>query len=357
MKKSPSNYSKGITLGLDLGDKRHAYCVLSESGKILTEGNVSNTAESLTRLIKGFLHPTVVMETGTHSPWISRHFQSEGCKVIVANARKVHAISRSNRKNDKEDARMLARLGRVDPTLLSPIRHRSERCQRDLVRIKARDSLVRTRVNLINTIRFTLKSLGIKVPGNCSAKRFTVRCRDELDSRDVELVEPLLQMVEHCNRQITQQEAQLNKISMEQYPETLRLRQVRGVGPITALCFVLTIESHQRFAHARDVGAYLGLVPRQDQSGQTDKQLRITKAGNAHLRCLLVNCAHYILGPFGPPTDLRQAGLSLCQRGGANSKKKAAIATARKLAVTLLALWKSGQDYVPLKEAPVQQAA
>ncbi len=106
----------------------------------------------------------------------------------------------------------------------------------------------------------------------------------------------------------------------------------------------------------RDVGAYLGLVPKRDQSGETDKQLPITKAGNRQLRCLLVNCAHYILGPFGPPSRLRKAGERIAARGGKSAKKRAVIAVARKLAVTLLALWKSGRTYEALPPAQSQAA-
>jgi transposase len=143
---------------------------------------------------------------------------------------------------------------------------------------------------------------------------------------------------------------QLEELAAWCYPETERLKQVPGVGPLTALTFILTLESPDRFPKARDVGPFLGLSPKRDQSGESDKQLRITKAGNGHMRRLLTNCSHYILGPFGPPCDLREAGLRICERGGPIAKKKAVIAVARKLSVTLLALWRSGEDYSPIKK-------
>ncbi len=258
---------------------------------------------------------------------------------------------------------MIARLARADPKLLSPIEHRSERGQRELMKLKVREALMRARVNQMNSVRFLLKSLGVVVPGQVKATAFVRKLRAQVDDATCALVEPLLAMLDALNAQIKILDEQLEKMAAQDYPATQRLRQIDGVGPLTALCFVLTLEDPKRFPHTRDVGAYLGLVPRRDQSGNTDKQLPITKAGNTHLRCFFVNCAHYILGPFGPPSHLREAGLRIAERGGKSAKKRAIIATARKLAVTLLALWKSGADYhalppaTPTLNAPAQQAA
>ncbi|HEY4249540.1 MAG TPA: transposase [Lacunisphaera sp.] len=261
------------------------------------------------------------------------------------------AISQSQTKSDRSDVQMLARLGRADPQLLSPVQHRSEATQRALVRLKVREALVRGRVNQINTVRFVLKSLGTFIPRSIKATAFTRKVRALLSAADTALVAELLEAVDHLNAKLKQLDLELETLGTERYPATQRLRQVAGVGPLTALCFVLTIESHERFAHARDVGPYLGLVPRRDQSGLSDKQLGITKAGHVQLRCLLVNCAHYILGRFGPPCHLREAGLRIAARGGKSAKKRAVIAVARKLAVTLLALWKTNADYQPLLQA------
>jgi len=348
MKHHPtSTDSSAYTIGLDLGDRRHAACVLNAPGKIIDEHTVTNDREGLAQLSARYPGATLAMETGTHSPWISRFFTQRGHRVYVANARKLRAISKSDTKSDRHDARMLARLCRADPQLLSPVKHRSERCQRALLKIKVRDTLVRSRVAQTNTVRFLLKSLGIQLPAATKACRFVAKARTALDEATQVLVEPLLSSLEHLSEQIKALDLELERMGREEYPVTLQLRQIPGVGPLTALYFVLAIETPQRFGDTRTVGAYLGLVPRRDQSGETDKQLRITKAGNTALRCLLVNCAHYILGPFGPDTALRQTGLRLCERGGAAAKKRAVIAVARKLAVTMLALWKSGQDYEP----------
>jgi len=343
--------TKHITIGIDLGDRRHAVCVLSAAGDIVVETEVTNTRECLTAFAQRYPGATFAMETGTHSPWVSRLLESHGHRVFVANARKLRAISTSPTKNDREDARMLARLARADPHLLSPVKHRSESAQRALVQLKVRESLVRSRVSQMNSVRFLVKSLGLMVPRGVKATAFVRRFRAQADVDTCALVEPLLQMLDALNARIKELDQQLETMADERYPATTRLRQVPGVGPLTALGFVLTVEDPARFPHTRDVGAYLGLVPRRDQSGQTDKQLPITKAGNQQLRCLLVNCAHYILGPFGPPSHLREAGERIAARGGKSAKKRAVIAVSRKLAVTLLALWKSGAEYQPLLKA------
>ena len=345
-----------LTIGLDLGDRRHHACVLDEAGEILAEEAIVNTREVLTAFCARYPGATVIMETGTHSPWVSRLVSSLGHAVVVANARKLRAISQSQTKSDREDAQMLARLGRADPKLLSPIRHRSEATQRALVRLKVREALVRNRVNLINSVRFLLKSLGVFVSSSIKAMAFTRKVRAQLAAADAALVAPLLTAVDAINAEIKQLDAELETLACERYPATERLRQIPGVGPLTALCYVLTLESPEHFANARAVGPYLGLVPRRDQSGQSDKQLGITKAGHVQLRCLLVNCAHYILGPFGPPCALRTAGERIAARGGKSAKKRAVIAVARKLAVTLFALWKTGADY-QAQPQPLPQAA
>ena len=346
--------SNNITIGIDLGDRRHAVCVLSAAGEILAEEAITNTRECLTAFAQRHPAAVFVMETGTHSPWISRLLESLGHTVHVANARKVRAIFTSPNKNDQEDARMLARLGRADPKLLSPVQHRSESAQRALVRLKVREALVRSRVNAMNTVRFLVKSLGLQVPRGVKATAFVRKFRLLASAADTSLVEPLLQTLDALNARIKELDLDLETLAHERYPVTGQLRQVPGVGPLTALGFVLTIEDPARFPHTRDVGASLGLVPRRDQSGLTDKQLPITKRGNVQLRCLLVNCAHYILGPFGPPSALRSCGERIVARGGKSAKKRAVIAVARKLAVTLLALWKSGAEYHP---QPLLEAA
>jgi transposase len=173
--------------------------------------------------------------------------------------------------------------------------------------------------------------------------------------------QPLLRLIATLNDEIKSYDRRIGQLAREKYTHTQLLRQVTGVGPITALAYVLTLETPLRFARSRDVGPYLGLVPKQEDSGDSQPQLGISKAGDRMLRKLLVGSAQYILGPFGPDTDLRRFGMRLCERGGKNAKKRAAVAVARKLAVLLHRLWVSGEVYEPLGHgvltSPAQSAA
>lgn len=168
------------------------------------------------------------------------------------------------------------------------------------------------------------------------------------------MLEPMLQVLDTMSVKIKEMDKTIEKLCAEKYPVTERLRQICGIGPVTALNFVLVIEDPERFANPRDVGAYLGLVPRRDQSGALDKKLRISKAGDAYLRQLLVGSAQHLLGPFGKDCDLRRHGLMLAARGGKPTKKQAVVAIARKLAVLMLVLWKHGKDYEPLRNEPLE---
>ena len=166
---------------------------------------------------------------------------------------------------------------------------------------------------------------------------------------------PVLQTLMRVTAQIRKFDKLIESMARCRYSEAALLRQVKGVGPVTALSFILTLEDPQRFRKPRAVGAYLGLTPRKDQSGKRDPQLRITKAGDPFVRRLLVGCAQYILGPFGPDSDLRRWGLRLAAIGGKNAKKRAVVAVARKLATLLLSLWRSAQVYEPLGHVPARQ--
>lgn len=348
-----STKTLNTVIGIDLGDRKHAVCVTGKNGKILREFTIANNRKHLEELAAEYPKACIAMEVGTHSPWISRLLTAEGAKeVVVANARKLRAIYTNDRKCDRLDAQMLAKLMRVDPDLLSPIHHGSEDAQRDLLSIKLRDTLVRQRVNVIGSIRGLLKALGIRLPSPDTAA-FARAARKTLGEHPEVLpsIEPALVVLDHLSEQITQLVRTIREAARNRHPETARLQQITGVGDITSLSFVLCVEDPGRFADARDVGAWLGLVPRRDQSGETDKQLPISKSGNRYLRSLLVQCAQYILGHYGPDCDLRRYGLRLAARGGKAAKKKAVIAVARKLAVLMLTLWQRQSDYQPLRTA------
>jgi transposase len=268
-------------------------------------------------------------------------------EVLVANARRMEGSKRRRRKNDRIDAIKLARLGRVDPKSLYPIQHRSTEIREDLLVVRVRDSLVESRTRLISTVRGMVKTMGARLAG-CSSVSFSDKAADQIPHEVRETLQPILRMIQTLSEEIKSYEKRIEKLGSEKYMDTKLLRQVNGVGPVTSLAYVLTLETPRRFKRSRDVGPYLGLVPQQEDSGDSQPQLGISKAGDRMLRKLLVGSAHYILGPFGPDTDLRRFGMKLCQRGGKNAKKRASVAVARKLAILLHRLWSSGEVYEPL---------
>ena len=344
---APRPNLNGLTVGVDLGDQWSSYCILGLSGETLAEGQFATSRQEVTEFFQGLAISRVVIEVGTHSAWIQDVIAGLGHEVLVANPRMMEGSKRRRRKNDRIDAGKLARLGRVDPRSLYPIRHRSGQVRADLLVLRARDALVASRTELINTVRALVKTMGGRL-SSCSSVAFWKKAEMEIPTELRETLQPLLRLIATLNEEIKSYDQKIEQLASEKYRHTQLLRQVTGVGPITALAYVLTLETPLRFARSRDVGPYLGLVPKQEDSGDSQPQLGISKAGDQMLRKLLVGSAHYILGPFGPDTDLRRFGMRLCERGGKNAKKRAVVAVARKLAVLLHRLWASGEVYVPL---------
>ena len=336
-----------LTVGVDLGDQWSNYCILGLGGETLREGQFRTRRQEVGEFFQGLAISRVVIEVGTHSAWVREVIAGLGHEVLVANAQRMEGRKRRRRKNDRIDAAKLARLGRVDPKSLYPIQHRSTEVREDLLVIRVRDSLVESRTKLISTVRGMVKTMGARVQG-CSSVSFSGKAADQIPTEVRETLEPLLRLIQTLSEEIKSYEKRIEKLGSEKYMDTKLLRQVNGVGPVTSLAYVLTLETPQRFKRSRDVGPYLGLVPQQEDSGDSQPQLGISKAGDRMLRKLLVGSAHYILGPFGPDTDLRRFGMKLCERGGKNAKKRASVAVARKLAVLLHRLWSSGEVYEPL---------
>ena len=338
-----------LTVGVDLGDQWSVYCILGPEGETLIEGRLPMTKQTVAEFFQGLPAARVVIEVGTHSAWVQEVISSYGHEVLVANPRLMEGSKRRKRKNDRIDANKLARLGRMDPQSLHPIQHRSPEVRQDLVMLRARDALVAVRTELINSTRGLVKSVGARLP-TCASPSFSKKVEESLPVEIREALLPLVRLVAAISDSIQEYDEQVEKLGSEKYGHTKLVRQVTGVGPITALAYVLTLENPKRFAKSRDVGPYLGLVPNQEDSGDIQPQLGISKSGDTMLRRLLVGSAQYILGPFGPDTDLRRYGLRLCERGGKNAKKRAAVAVARKLAVLLHHLWVSGEVYEPLRQ-------
>jgi transposase len=344
------------TAGLDLGDRYSYLCLLdTDGGEVIEAGRVRTTPEALRRRFASEPPMRIAIETGTHSPWVSRLLEECGHEVLVANSRKLRLIYANRRKTDEVDAENLARLARVDPKLLYPLKHRGEASQAHMAMIRSRQALVDCRTQLVNHVRGAVKSFGHRLP-QCPARTFHKRASEHIPEALLAALGPILEQIGSLTERIRQYDRQLEAVSKEHYPqETSLLRQVEGIGPLTALTFVLTLEDPYRFEKSRSVGAYLGLVPASDQSGERDPQRRISKEGDQMLRKLLVGSAHYILGPFGSDSDLRRHGEKIASRGAKNSKKRTAVAVARKLSVLLHSLWVTGELYDPLHEAHRRQ--
>jgi transposase len=350
MRASGNKLFKGhqLTIGLDLGDRWSFYCVLDEAGKIILEQKLPTTPDAMKQTFARIPRSLIALETGTHSPWLSRLLTELGHEVIVAHAQKVDLITKSTRKDDRHDAKTLARLARIDPELLGPVRHRSAQAQIHLTVIRARAELVRARTALVNAARGSVKSYGERLPKRGTGQVSRELCAG-LSTELREVLEPLFREIESLNERIKEYDRRIEKMGQETYPKVALLKQVKGVGDLIALTYILTIEDPHRFRKSREVGCFLGLRPGRKNSGESEPQRHISKEGDEYLRTLLVQGAHYILGPFGEDSDLRRWGQKLAERGGKNAKKRAVVAVARKLAVLLHRLWVSGEVYEPLR--------
>ena len=332
-----------ITVGLDLGDRFSHYCMLNEDGDAIETGRIQTTEEALRRHFEGEPRMRIALECGAHSPWISRLLEQLGHQVIVANTRKIRAITASESKNDKNDAEKLARFALCDPRLLSPIRHRRPERQQDLNLIQARSTLVRARTMIVNTLRGLVKSAGGRLPA-CSPQGFQARVAASIPPALATAARPLLDQIAALNASSHEMDRGIEQLG-NRYPEIRLLRTTPGVGPLIAAAYVLTLDRPDAIRHSRQAGAFLGLRPRQSQSGDSDPQHRISKTGNTYLRSLLVQAAHYVLGRFGPDSELRRWGLQLAGSGGKRGKKRAIVAVARKLAVILHRIWQTGNGW------------
>jgi transposase len=348
-----------LVIGIDLGDRNSAYCVRTRDQLIVKEGTVATTATAIFEAFQGVRRQRLVIETGTHSRWVAQLLELMGHEVIVANARKLKLISENNQKSDKVDARLLSQLGCMNVDWLHPVYQRSQDAHSDLMLARSREALVETRTGLINHVRGSVKSFGNRLV-KCGSERFVEVAQEALPDRLRPALSGVLATLEVINEQIYAYDCQIEHLCHTKYKEAAKcLLQVNGVGPVTTLTYVLTIEDKDRFEHSRDVGPYLGLVRKNRQSGERDPQLGITKAGDEMLRTLLVNCAHHILGVHGQDSDLRRWGLELARavdrKGKQGARKLAATAVARKLAVLLHRLWVTGAKYEPLRNRGAQQ--
>jgi len=320
-----------ITIGMDLGDKKNYVVGLDINGNKKISKMIGNTQKQIDKFFDQFIDKNnikVLMETGTHSPWISEMLKNKNFDVVVVNSNKLPLISRSLSKNDMNDAELLAQIGMFNNKLLNTVEHRSKESRVDLTSIKSRAQLISVRTKLVNHVRGSLKSFGVRLL-TTSTSAFANKNVENIPENLKDSILPILEMIDTLTVKIKRYDKQIEKLSRTKYAkENSILQQVNGVGPITALTFILILETPSKFLRSRSVGPFLGLTPKIFQSGDTNKQLRISKKGNVYLRSLLVSCA--------------------MKQGGKNSKKRAIVAVARKLGVLLHHLWNNNVQYDPL---------
>lgn len=334
-------------IGMDLGDKNHKAVGLTEKGEVVDRAEVPCTPEGVREYLARHPDALVVIETGTHCRWVSRVAVAQGHETLVGNARKLRMIWKSTRKNDWNDAEMLARVARADRKLFAPVQLRGDGDQELMRLVKSRDLLVRNRTSIVNEIRGFCKSEGVRLP-RCSPEAFG-RIEHDVPKTLREVTKPLFAVLKELAKKIGLYDKIIPASTRKLYGEEMELlKPIGGVGPITTAAFLAAIREPAAFESARDAGPYFGLAPKQDQSGQTDRQTRISKEGNEVVRRLLVTAANYILGPFGKDCDLRRHGMKIAERGGKNARKRAKVAVARKLAVLMLAILKNRTAYRPI---------
>lgn len=329
-------------IGMDLGDRRSELCILGMDEKLQRE-KLATTRSALQAFFSKRERCRVVMEAGTHSGWAADALSSLGYEVVVANPRRVEAISKNLKKSDRNDAELLARMGRADVKLLSPIQHRDRDYHRDLLLLRSRDVLVRCRTRLVTSARNLAKSMGERFP-SCDPDVFH-RHRDAIPAHLRIALEPLFDQVGRLTDSIAELDKQLEAMAEARYPETKKLTAIFGIGPVTALAFIITLGDPKRFASSRSVGAYFGLCPRSHSSSESAPQLGITKAGDGYVRRLLVNAGVTTLKRYAPESDLRTWAMKLAARGGKRAKNVARVAVARKLAVLMHRMLITGEDY------------
>ena len=346
------------TIGMDVSDRTTKVCVMAKAGgarQIVEETTIPTTKDGLRAYLAGKSADwPVVFETGTHCRWMKREVESLGMKAIVANPAKLRMVTESNTKNDRNDAREMARIALADAELLHPVRLRGERCQQVMRILKARDMLVKVRTMHVNQLRGFAKSIGFRLP-SCPANKVHALGKSGWPADFESVAWPLMDVLETVDLKIRAYESRIRALagSPELKEKVERVREVYGIGLLSGCAIVASIDADpSRFRKARDAGAYFGLVPRQRQSGDVDEQCHITKAGSALVRRLMIEAAQMVLRSSSRDTDAKLKGVRMCARGGRIAKKKALVAVARCLVVTAVALLKKpAAEYVPLSEA------
>ena len=337
-----SNY---ITIGMDLGNRKHTVCAIDGAGEVLWRNEVTNTPEALKPFFEENAGATVAMETGLCCRWISALAKRCGCEVLVGNARKLAPIWQSMQKSDENDAFMIAKLARFDRGLFHPVSLRDDERHEMVQILELREVAVSQRTQAVNSVRGLCKAMGVFIP-DCDATRFHKVAKDAIPRDLVWKFMPMLRQLKETAETIRRYDAMLKRYASGHFGEEVALAStIPGIGPVTSCAFVALVGDAKRFGKARDAGAYFGLTPARDQSGDRDAPKRVTKAGSKMMRRLLVTAANYVMRTSSPDTAIKRHGMRICARGGKIAKRKAKVAVARKLAVVMLAMLKSGKPY------------
>jgi transposase len=345
------------TLGLDVGDRFIQVCEV-RGGVVVAQRQIPTSRESLTKFVAGQKPCRVVIEVGKHSPWMSDLFKTTAFEAIFVNAARLMTLHELKRKTDKLDARYLASRGSLNDAKMfeSRVEHRVLKSRAAMTLIRSRDVMVRSRTRLVTSARSMVDSYGGKLP-SCAPESFTSpKVVKAIPKEIFEAIEPMIGMIKSANQQILKLEKKINKLAQKEFPQVAAVSQVQGVGNLTGLAFTLVVDDVKRFKNGRLVGAYLGLTPGIRQSGEEEHELGITKEGDDLVRRLLVQAANYIVYR-GEDSDLRRFGERIIEANKRTGKKRAVIAVARKLAVVLFHLLKTGDTYDPLYHTKKQQPA
>jgi transposase len=329
-------------VGFDVSKEETAFCIKDKEGVVMARGKAPTDPDALFDVLKKHtLCPErIVLETGTMSAWLARELRRQHMPIDVIDARQAHAVMKlQQNKTDANDAELLAEIARTG--FCRPVAVSSEASQEKRMLLRARNHLIRHRRDTENTIRGLLGSLGIRFPQG--VKKLGSRVRSVLKERAElsEIIEPLLSSVKTLKQEIERlDEVIINHAKVDDSCKLLM--SVPGVGPVTAMAFVATIDDPNRFSKSRSVGAYLGLAARRHQSGEMDYSGRISKHGDGMLRSLLFEAAHSLMSVVRKAHPLKDWARRIKKR---SCHKKACVALARKLAVILHKMLITGEPF------------
>jgi transposase len=339
--------------GLDVSLKEVSICVVDSDERAVARGSVMTSPDAIQGFLqdKGVAPTRIVRESGQLSIWLHRQLEKLGHPVVCIDARLAHkALSAKLNKSDKADAEGLAQLARTG--WYSEVHIRSEAADQLHLVLNARERVVRLRKDLEAHVGGALKAHGIRLP-SISQRRRRAEFRERL-ARAAEhdpflalIADSFIPLHETLCAIAEDLDDVLRAIAKER-PVARRLMTVPGVGVMVSLGFIATVDHPERFSRTADVGAFLGLTPRRHQSGETDYSGRISKCGSTAMRTLLFEAAACLIRQVKRFSALKSWAVRLAGRMGF---KKAAVATARKLAVILLTNWKDGTEFEWTREA------